>query len=40
MEINIIPEDCSLKVLDNTCGFGIVKEVKFIETRTFLDHLF
>ena len=38
MELNIIPEDCSLKsVQDNTCGFGIVKEVKFIETRTFLD---
>ena len=38
LELNIMPEDCSLRSIeDNTCGFGIQREVEFVETRTFLD---
>ena len=41
LELNIMPEDCSLRSIeDNTCGFGIQGEVEFVETRTFLIHLF
>lgn len=37
-ELNIIPEDCTQSSVDNgTCGFGIIKNIEFVEFRTIND---
>lgn len=37
-ELNIMPEDCTQSSVDNgTCGFGIVRNIEFVEYRTTND---